>query len=242
MEQGDLNNILAAVHKYPGGASEVNKRIKDQMRSWLAEAAKPVMWWCRARRHGPTTHPSVVPRMRRKLLCDVAPTVPSARKTIEIICHDARGMLSRTGAVTRKEVDAHSANITWSPQRNGPAVTLRLLPILCHRVGGFFFAPTCGFAGGGEAATATATSFAGCTITGGSSIGGSSMGSAAAPLRAVARVRAQLIACKGLKRAAQVGAGRGPAGGLNQWGELESKNTPFLRPTVFLPRRLPLVG
>ena len=39
----DLNNILAAVREYPGGASEVNKRIKDQMRSWLAEAAKTAL-------------------------------------------------------------------------------------------------------------------------------------------------------------------------------------------------------
>ena len=36
----DQDNILAAVRQYPGGASEVNKRVKDQMRSWLIDSAK----------------------------------------------------------------------------------------------------------------------------------------------------------------------------------------------------------
>jgi len=36
----DRDAILNAVKVYPGGASEVNKRIKDQMRSWVVESAK----------------------------------------------------------------------------------------------------------------------------------------------------------------------------------------------------------
>ncbi|XRB19427.1 coatomer subunit epsilon [Pseudoscourfieldia marina] len=35
----DRDAILNAVKVYPGGASEVNKRIKDQMRSWVVESA-----------------------------------------------------------------------------------------------------------------------------------------------------------------------------------------------------------
>ena len=39
----DRDAILNAVKVYPGGASEVNKRIKDQMRSWLIESAKSAL-------------------------------------------------------------------------------------------------------------------------------------------------------------------------------------------------------
>ena len=39
----DRDNILAAVREYSGGASEVNKRVKDQMRSWLTETARTAL-------------------------------------------------------------------------------------------------------------------------------------------------------------------------------------------------------
>ncbi|XRB00898.1 kinesin light chain 3 [Pycnococcus provasolii] len=35
----DRDAILSAVRRYPGGASQVNKLIKDQMRSWVVESA-----------------------------------------------------------------------------------------------------------------------------------------------------------------------------------------------------------
>ncbi|XRB10325.1 EF-hand domain-containing protein [Pseudoscourfieldia marina] len=38
-KKDDRDAILNAVKVYPGGASEVNKRIKDQMRSWLIKSA-----------------------------------------------------------------------------------------------------------------------------------------------------------------------------------------------------------
>lgn len=39
----DREKILSAVRRYPGGASEVNKRIKDEMRAWLADSAKSAL-------------------------------------------------------------------------------------------------------------------------------------------------------------------------------------------------------